>query len=302
MTQQRDIERLLDHWFSDGPDRAPDRVVDVLVDRIDRQAQRPAWRLQGRQAPVNAYAKIAVAAAAVLLVAVIGYNVLPGQSGGVGGPATASPAPTSSPAASPASSANAVYPPWFTGGNGGTGILPAGSQASRSFVPGLTFTVPEGWVNDLDVSIAYGLFPDTPANKAEYALSGETAQGIFMATVESPYFICEAWEKTRGTAAERVASLAASEALAVSEPIDVTIGGLNGKQVDVRVDPDWTETCPGDPPTSDLSDVRHRATYLDRPDGGIIGIYVGSTHSAGHEAFLAEAMPIVQSFKFDTGQ
>ena len=29
MNQQRDIERLLDHWFSDGPTEAPDRVIDI---------------------------------------------------------------------------------------------------------------------------------------------------------------------------------------------------------------------------------------------------------------------------------
>ena len=31
-------------------------------------------------------------------------------------------------------------------------------------------------------------------------------------------------------------------------------------------------------------------------------IFVGSKHQAGHEAFLAEAMPIVESFQFDTSQ
>ena len=46
MTQQRDIERLLDHWFADGSSVAPDRVIDVVADRIERQPQRPAWRLE----------------------------------------------------------------------------------------------------------------------------------------------------------------------------------------------------------------------------------------------------------------
>ena len=41
-----------------------------------------------------------------------------------------------------------------------------------------------------------------------------------------------------------VASLVANEALAMSEPVDVTIGGLTGKQFDVRLDPDWTENLP----------------------------------------------------------
>ena len=48
MNQRRDIERLLDHWFADGPTQAPDRVLDVVADRIERQPQRPAWRLHWR--------------------------------------------------------------------------------------------------------------------------------------------------------------------------------------------------------------------------------------------------------------
>ena len=45
MTSERDIERILDLWFADGPTQAPDRVLDVVADRIGRQPQRPAWRL-----------------------------------------------------------------------------------------------------------------------------------------------------------------------------------------------------------------------------------------------------------------
>ena len=115
MTQHSDIERLLDHWFKDGPDQAPDRVVDIVTDRIERQSQQPAWRLQRRPFSVNAYARLAVAAAAVLIVAVVGYNLLPGRSTGVGGPApTASPtaAPTATPSTGP--SPSAAFPAWFT--------------------------------------------------------------------------------------------------------------------------------------------------------------------------------------------
>lgn len=309
MTQHRDIERLLDQWFSEGPEQSPDRVVDIVADRIERQAQRPAWRLFWRSSPVNTYAKLAVAAAAVLIVALIGYNLLPGPSPDVGGPASPTPSPTPSPvpsvSASPsaARSASAVFPQWYTSTeiSTGAGILPAGNATSRAFAPKLTFTVPEGWVNDLDRDIGYGLFPDSKANQAEYALSGEIAQNIFLVSVESPYFFCEAWEKTQGTAAERGAFLVASDAFVVSEPVDVTMGGLTGKQVDVRLDPDRpTATCPGDPPAVDLGDQRTRVTYLDTPSG-IIAIAVGSKYSADHDAFLADAMQIVDSFQFETG-
>ena len=53
MTQQRDIDHLLDQWFSDGPTHTPDRVIDVVADRIERQPQRPAWRFHLREIHVN---------------------------------------------------------------------------------------------------------------------------------------------------------------------------------------------------------------------------------------------------------
>jgi hypothetical protein len=39
---------------------------------------------------------------------------------------------------------------------------------------------------------------------------------------------------------------------------------------------------------------------LDTPDHGALFINVGSLHSGDHEAFLAEAMPIIESFQFAT--
>ena len=209
-----------------------------------------------------------------------------------------SPAASSSPAAAP--SASVVFPSWYTGGGDGAGILSAGSQTTNAFSPGFTFTVPEGWVNTSDEAGFFGLFPDTPANQAEFAASGDLAQAIHMGPQNNPYFACDAWEDNQGaTAAEIVAAVVANDALATSEPVDVTIGGLTGKQIDVQLDPAWTETCPGDPPTLDLGDMRGRGILLDTADRGVIVIFLGSLHSAGHEAFLAEAMPIIESFQFD---
>lgn len=86
MTHERDIERLLDHWLSDGPTQAPDRVLDIVADRIERQPQRRAWRLDWRHLNMNAYTKFAIAGIAVLLIAVLGYNVVPRLPLGVAGP------------------------------------------------------------------------------------------------------------------------------------------------------------------------------------------------------------------------
>jgi hypothetical protein len=202
------------------------------------------------------------------------------------------------PSASP--SASAAYPAWFTGDRQGAGILPAGSHTTRNFRPRFTFTVPEGWVNSSDEAGFYNLFADTPANASEDAASGGFAHDMAVFPHGSPYFVCHAFEDNRGaTATEMVAAMVANEALATSEPVDVTIGGLAGKQVDVGLDPGWTERCPGDPPTFDLADTRTRGIFLDSPDRGVIVIGLTSLHSADHEAFLAEAMPIIETFQFD---
>ena len=87
-------------------------------------------------------------------------------------------------------------------------------------------------------------------------------------------------------------------------PCDVRAGRRHdrwpaGQQIDVQLDPGWTESCPGDPPGFDFGDMRTRVILLDTPDRGVIVIFLGSLHSADHEAFLAEAMPIIESFQFD---
>jgi hypothetical protein len=40
MTRDRDIERVLDRWFAEGPTQMPYQFLDVVVDRIDRVPQR----------------------------------------------------------------------------------------------------------------------------------------------------------------------------------------------------------------------------------------------------------------------
>lgn len=308
MTDDRSIERAARSWLEVGPTRAPERAVEAALVQIETTTQERDWHVPWRLPKMTT--PLRVASAAVIGVFVVGgalYALAPASSGPGAPPPTASPTPSasSSASASPstAPSASAMFPSWYTDGGNGAGILTAGSQATRSFLPGFTFTVPGGWVNSGDEVGFFGLFPDTPANQAEFAASGDIAQAIHMGPQNDPYFTCDAWEDNQGaTAAEIVAAMVANDALATSEPVDVTIGGLTGKQVDVRLDPGWTESCPGDPPGFDPGDGRTRAILLDTPDRGVIVIFLGSLHSAGHEAFLAEAMPIIESFHFDIGQ
>jgi hypothetical protein len=198
-----------------------------------------------------------------------------------------------------------VYPAWLTEHGDGAGILAAGSQTTRQFLGGSTFTVPEGWVNDGDYAPVCTLFPDTPANEAEYALSKQTAQNILMTdkVPHNMFAICDATGLFEGTTtSEVIDTLAANGALSMTEPVEVTIGGLSGRQVDLQLSPGWAGSCAlnvDDPPTRDYTDARIRLILLDTPVGRTIGIAISSLYSSDFEAFLADAMPVVESLQFD---
>ena len=77
MTRDRDIERLLDAWLADGPMQVSDRAFDEAVGRVHRQRQRPAWRLLWKE-PTHAPLKVALGAAAIIVVFVAGFAVWAG--------------------------------------------------------------------------------------------------------------------------------------------------------------------------------------------------------------------------------
>ena len=314
MNRSPDVDLVLRDYFADDGLTAPDYVLDVVESRISRQPQRRSWRLPWRN-PMSTPFKLAAGLAAVVLVALVGWQLMPGRQDGIGSQQSPTPTlqssatPVASSLASTAPSASARWPTWYpaeaVADANGAGILTAGSQATRVFTPAFTYSAADGWVNAYDEPNFFTLFPDTPANAAQFARSEELGQTIFMSVYPTPWFTCEAAENNRGaTAAEMVAAAMASEALAVSDPVDVAIGGLTGKHVDVRRNPDWTGTCPGDsdlPAGVDPEDERSRGIFLDVPGRGVLVMILYSISSADFEAFLAEAMPIVESFEFDLG-
>ena len=95
MSTDRDVTRIVRSWLEDGVTALPDRVLDNVLDQLSTTPQRRSWAR--RFSYMTTYVKFALVAAAVLVVAVVGYNFLPGR-GGVGAP-TASPSPSPAPLA-----------------------------------------------------------------------------------------------------------------------------------------------------------------------------------------------------------
>ena len=99
MNQHRDIERLMDHWLAEGPTVVADRVIDVIADRIERQSQRPSWRLRLAERRVDVdFPFAAVVAAVVVAVGIVGFSL----GGGFTAPSNPlSPAHTTGPTSAP---------------------------------------------------------------------------------------------------------------------------------------------------------------------------------------------------------
>jgi hypothetical protein len=145
MNTRRDSDHVIATWLQgEAPDRAPERLLTASRDRIGMTRQRRAWWPARRLHEMNSPLKFALAAAAVVVVALIGINLLPRQAG-IGGPDTSpslNPAPSpspSSPASSPASASPMPYvePTFLAAGT--YVIAPGGGN------PGYTFALPEGW-------------------------------------------------------------------------------------------------------------------------------------------------------------
>ncbi len=248
---------------------------------------------------MNATLKIGAALAAVIVLAIVGWNLLPGRSSEIGG-ASPNPSPTPSLAPSPTAA-------WDSGGRCGLagcgGPQTAGTYTSRSLQPPVTYTLTSDWVNLRDWPEFLMLYPDTPANRALAAADGYAPYILILRPVSvSPSRACAGDEPSDAyevDAAEFVEYLTAQDGLATTQPVAVTIGGLNGQQIDVGLTEGWTGCLPAAPlGERDTGSERYRFIVLDTPSGTLM---IRLRAPGDFETFLADAMPIVESFEFALG-
>jgi hypothetical protein len=120
----------------------PDRVIDVVADRISVQRQRRGW-LPLRRLAMNPLFKLGAAAAAVLVIAVVGYNLLPSQGGPGGQATTPPPATPTTPPTVPTTTAPPSGPIPLR-----DGALAEGRYQMEAFGLSIVADIPAGWFGD----------------------------------------------------------------------------------------------------------------------------------------------------------
>ena len=254
------------------------------------------------------------AAAAVLLIAVVGFAVLGRTSdSGVGGaPATPSPSPSPSTAVAPNPTASPSWDKFDVGPCGETGCggpLTAGTYTSTGLKPAVTYTLTSPWVNLRDWPEFFQFYPDTLDNRA-LAAAGNYAPYILILpdpVMVSPSAACQETittpvsDEIEVDAAGFAEYLASRDGLTLTGPMPVIISGQTGLSIDVGIEPGWTGCLPGTPfgRTTAQTD-RLRYVVLDTVNGDSLMISLWAP--TDFDQFLTDAMPIVESFEFDLTQ
>jgi hypothetical protein len=176
----------------------------------------------------------------------------------------------------------------------------------------VTYTVPDGWANSSDWPSTFGLSPSNVYD-ALPAGSDEGGQSIVVVAQATPMSQLSACSGKADTTVARTVDtemtwLRRVHGLVTTAPTSITIDGHAGQWVDVRLDPTWKTACPGGPgPEVDylLPEVgiastaqRQRVFVLDLGSGDLVAIVVNSDTTAPFAAFVAQAMPIIQSLTF----
>lgn len=226
MSTDRDTTRIVRSWLEDGVTALPDRVLDAVLDRVPATPQRRSSWPTRRFADMPSLARFVIAAAAVLVVAVIGYNLLPARTS-VGGPGP-SPSPATTPTA-PTSAATVV--PTASATAAGTYRI---SAADVTLIP-YSITVPDGWTVDGGASRGEA-FGGTGATVTTWILTHVYGNA------------CN-WSGTLVPVADRSAAVAALTAQVGhphSAPVEMTIGGRPATKIVLTLDEAKANTlCPG---------------------------------------------------------
>lgn len=299
MSTENDVARSLRSWLREARHEDADRVLDLVFHQIPATPQRragwPAWRFPLTK---NTFRMVLVAAA-VVIVAVIGYQFLPASN--TGGP-DATPSPSPSEASSLAPTPTASPEP--------VGFLPSGALAigRHSMVLSgarVSIEIPTaGWSSNGEWGLSLGNGPSAgsagfifwPSSAPDHVFSDPCSQ-----TLASP--------PPGGSAAELATAVATIPGVTlVSGPSEVRVGGHPAQHVvltftnDIGCAPDhfylWDDTDNPDAARYATEVGETLSVWIIDVNGTIVWIDGETFVSSGPEA-EQEFQHIVDSIQFE---
>jgi hypothetical protein len=232
MSTDRDTTRIVRSWLRTDEHDSADRVLDAVLDALDTTPQRRAtWWPARRFLEMNNNAKLALAAAAVMVVALVGAALVARPNVGSDGPA-----PSGDPPNTPSATAASFFGAPVGSIDSGVYVVDA------PFPTRVSFTLPEGWekvAGGTDVVIACGGSSPSGwclglwivANVAEDPCDPSTAP---------------ANPRIGPTVDDLAASLAANPAFDSTAPTRVTVSGFEGVHLELAA-PEADSSCTPEP-------------------------------------------------------
>jgi hypothetical protein len=300
VSTDRDVTRIVRSWMDEGVTQLPDRVLDAVLDQLPATPQRRTSWLAWRFPLMNNTVRIALAAAAVVVVALIGIQLFEGANVGGPGPSPSpSESPTVEPTATPVPTAAALPP---------AGPMAVGRHSmTLAGVPLSIALSTTGWTSNGEFGIDKGSFQLGTPDSAGFILWPASA-------ADNTYA-----DPCKGTpldppAGPSVAELAAAVSTVpgtdlVSGPSAVTVGGYPAQHVVITVPEDigcapeqfylWYDADPS-------GELGRYATALSSTiyvwiidvDGTIVWID-GETYATSGPEAAQEVQQIVDSIQFE---
>jgi hypothetical protein len=236
MSADRDTTRIVRSWLRTDEYESADRVLDDVLALLDTTPQRRSLWPARRIEDMNTFAKLAMAAAAVVVVAIVGINLLPSR-GGVGGfLPSPSPAASAPPSASPTPSQR-PEPSIIEGEFLRVGSVSTGRHAVSQNGVDFSFELSApGWSSDVLA------VPPDGANIVKGIRGTATAIWLIIWSIDGVYADpCghvpgPVVSSSTADLAAAVATLPGTEL--VSGPSDVLVGGRPAKYVEITIPED----------------------------------------------------------------
>jgi hypothetical protein len=223
MSADRDVTRIVRSWLNEDAYEDADRVLSQVLVAIDTTPQRRAGWLARRLPPMNTATRLALAAAAVVLLAFIGLKFLV-SGDNIGGPVTS---PTPTPTAAPA-----------VGVIGGDGTSVFAGTYRTAFVPAFTLTIDKS-VMDPDCPPGIKCHGTANVNQPGWldlgfgTVHGSELMVVGIAKIHDPSASGTLIDPPADTAAVAAVYAATPGVTVLQAAKPVTVGGLVGTQLDV---------------------------------------------------------------------